>query len=59
MKKTLTLFCYDCDLEYTVKFSSDDTKATPDCCPFCGSSVDTEDGSGEDEGDGAEELNFD
>lgn len=41
-QRTHKLFCYDCDVEYTVKHSDEVTKLEPECCPFCGQQVELE-----------------
>jgi hypothetical protein len=42
--KSVKLYCYDCDLEFTVKFSVEDTFADPEHCPFCGEEISIDDG---------------
>lgn len=41
-KKSLHMFCFSCDLEYTVKVDEENTKVEPEFCPFCGEVIDTE-----------------
>ena len=41
--KSTKLFCFGCDVEFTVKFSDEDTKLSVGYCPFCGDTVDDED----------------
>lgn len=53
-KTSIGLYCYDCDLDFTVKFSEEQTKVEPVFCPFCGAEIDAEDGDTETPGD--EEL---
>lgn len=42
-KKSVQLFCFDCDVEFTIKYSEENTKMTPIYCPFCGQEIDPED----------------
>jgi len=43
-KKSVILFCFPCDVDFTIKFSEENTKMTPSYCPFCGEVIDEDDG---------------
>lgn len=50
-KKNVNLYCFECDIDFTVKFSEDDALMDPEYCPFCGEAIEIDDGdpTGEDE----------
>jgi hypothetical protein len=48
-KKTIKLVCLSCDIEYTIKYSEEELKVSPDICPFCGDEIEHEDDSDSDE----------
>lgn len=41
-KKSIKVFCYSCDLEFTVKVSEDEDKVEVSYCVFCGDEIEQE-----------------
>lgn len=48
-KKSISLYCFSCDLDYTIKYDEENTKITPEYCSFCGEEVDEMGGEDENE----------
>ena len=57
--KSCKKFCFGCDVDFTVKFSDEDTKVSVDFCPFCGDNIDDDDDLPEDEEDSDEQSDDD
>lgn len=43
-KKSVNLFCFSCDVDFTIRFSEENTKMKAEYCPFCGEPIDEDDG---------------
>lgn len=53
-KKSVNLFCFSCDVDFTVRMSEENTKMKAEYCPFCGEEIDEDDGDAEESDDSNE-----
>lgn len=54
-KKSVNLFCFSCDVDFSVKFEEENRKMNPTYCPFCGEEIEPDDFEIEEEDEDSEE----